>query len=197
MADVFVERLAGVLFAEDEHAVGDFATHGAHEPVRVGVRPRGTRWDLSDGDRGIGQDGVEGVGGPPGTVADQESEPLGLVAEVHQQVSGLLGCPRAVGVRGLIGGRPVWFGCVQCRATSRRCQARMVAGLTGRLLIGNRGRSRTGAARTARSAQCMRGRGLVRRRVAFSWRRTRICTSLAALPRASRVSYSVVRRNAR
>jgi hypothetical protein len=33
-------------------------------------------------------------------VADQDSEPLGVVAEVHQQVAGLLGHPRAGGMCG-------------------------------------------------------------------------------------------------
>jgi hypothetical protein len=72
-----------------------------------------------------------------------------------------------------------------------------VAGVTSRCAFNFWGRSLISAASTARSIQSMRGLGLVRRRTAFSWRKTRISTSLAALLRVSRVSHSVVRQNAR
>src|SRR4051794_40007802 len=61
----------------------------------------------------------------------------------------------------------------------RRCQRRIVAGVTRRWLRSARGNRRISAANTARSAQSRRGRGLVRRRTATSWRSTRSSTSLA------------------
>jgi hypothetical protein len=52
------------------------------------------------------------------------------------------------------------------------------------------------AARTARSAQSRRGRGLVRRRMATSWRSTRSSTSLAADARpSSRTNPSTCRKS--
>ncbi len=77
-------------FAEDEHAVGDLAADGEDEPFRVGVRSRASRWDLAHGDAGVGQHGVEGGGELPGPVADQEPELVGALAEVHEQIAGLL-----------------------------------------------------------------------------------------------------------
>ena len=42
---------------------------------------------------GAGEDGVEGGGELAVPVADQEPEPVGAIAEIHQQVAGLLGDP--------------------------------------------------------------------------------------------------------
>jgi hypothetical protein len=47
-----------------------------------------------------GEDRVEGAGEPGVTVPDQEAEGADPVAEVHDQVAGLLGGPRAVRVSG-------------------------------------------------------------------------------------------------
>ena len=68
------EGVAEVLFAEDEHAVGDLGAGGEDEPFGEGVRSRASGWDLADGDAGVGQDGVEGVGELAGPVADQDLE---------------------------------------------------------------------------------------------------------------------------
>ena len=46
-----------------------------------------------DADVGASEHGVEGGGELAVPVADQEPEPIGAVAEVHQQVAGLLGGP--------------------------------------------------------------------------------------------------------
>ena len=80
----------------------------------------------------------------------------------------------------LIGGRPRRFGWVRFSCTRRRCQRRIVFGVTRRWQRSARGSRRMRAAKIARSAQSMRGRGLVRRRTATSWRSTRSSTSLAA-----------------
>jgi hypothetical protein len=53
-----------------------------------------------DADVGVGEDRVEGGGELAVPVADQEPELLGLVAKVHQQVTGLLSDPGAGGVGG-------------------------------------------------------------------------------------------------
>jgi hypothetical protein len=47
-----------------------------------------------------GQDAVEGGGELAGAVADEEPEGGVAVVEVHQEVAGLLGGPRSVGMRG-------------------------------------------------------------------------------------------------
>ena len=60
--------------------------------ARIGVR--------MIADVGAGEDGVEGGGELAVPVADQEPEPVGAVAEVHQQVAGLLGDPGPGGVGG-------------------------------------------------------------------------------------------------
>ena len=64
------------------------------------VRPRCPDWGADDADVGAGEHGVEGGGELAVPVADQEPELLGAVAEVHQQVAGLLGDPGAGGVGG-------------------------------------------------------------------------------------------------
>jgi len=87
VAGVFAKCSAKVLFAEDEHAVGDLGAGGEDESFGVGVRPRASGWDLADGDAGVGQDGVEGVGELPGPVADEDLELIGPVAKVHEQVA--------------------------------------------------------------------------------------------------------------
>ena len=84
--------------AEDEHAVGDLAADGADESFGTGVRPWASRWDLANGDSGVGQYGVEGGGELSGSVTDEEFELLGAVAEVDEQIAGLLGGPRPVGL---------------------------------------------------------------------------------------------------
>jgi hypothetical protein len=80
----------------------------------------------------------------------------------------------------LTGRRPVRFGYVHFLATSRSCHRRIVPGVTSRCARSVLGRCRISAARTARSAQSIRGLGWVRRSTATSWRRMRISVSLDA-----------------
>jgi hypothetical protein len=70
------------------------------------------------------------------------------------------------------------FGWVHLLGARRRCQARIVFGVTRRWRRSARGSLRMSAAKIALSAQSMRGRGLVRRRMATSWRSTRSSTFL-------------------
>jgi len=76
------------------------------------------------------------------------------------------------------GGLPLRFGYVQFRATRRRWHRNTVPGVTSRWLRSGLGSRRISAARTARSAQSSRGRGLVRRSTATSWRSTSNSASL-------------------
>jgi len=82
-------------------------------------------------------------------------------------------------------------------AISRRCQVNTVAGVTSRQVCNCLGSSRINAARTARSGQDKRGFGCCRRRIATSWRRTRISAFLAAVVRVSSISQSSTRQKVR
>ena len=57
-------------------------------------------WGADDADVGVGEDGVEGGGELAVPVTDQEPELLGAIAEVHEQVAGLLGDPSTGGMGG-------------------------------------------------------------------------------------------------
>jgi hypothetical protein len=70
-------------------------------------------------------------------------------------------------------------------ATKRRCQRRIVPGVTKRCLRSIVGKARTSAANTARSAQSKRGFGLALRSTVTSWRNTSSSTSLDADERGS------------
>ena len=56
--------------------------------------------DLDHLDARIGQDGVERGRELSGPIADEEPEPPDAIAEVHQEVAGLLGGPGPVRVPG-------------------------------------------------------------------------------------------------
>src|SRR5687768_11349531 len=87
-------------WADDEHAVGYLGAGGEDEPLGVSVRAWAPWWDLADGDASVGQDRVEGGGELAGSVTDKEFELLGAVADVYEQIAGLLRCPRPVRVAG-------------------------------------------------------------------------------------------------
>jgi hypothetical protein len=97
---VLGERALEVAWAEDQHAGGELGAGGEHEPLGVGVGPWTTRRDGEDLDARIGEDGVERGGELAGPVPDEEPERLRTRAEVQQEVAGLLGGPRPVGVGG-------------------------------------------------------------------------------------------------
>ena len=85
---------------DDQDAVEEFAADGADEAFGDGVGPRRPHGRLDDRDVDGGEDGVEGGGELGVAIADEEPEPLAGVVEVHGQVAGLLGQPRAGRVRG-------------------------------------------------------------------------------------------------
>ena len=86
--------------ADDQYAVGEFGSDGSQEPFRVAVRLRATGWNLHDFDSRVGQDGVERSGELAGAGTHQIAERRGTLAEVGQQVAGLLRCPGSVGITG-------------------------------------------------------------------------------------------------
>ncbi|MCC8246972.1 hypothetical protein [Saccharothrix luteola] len=85
------------MFGDDEQAVGDFSPDGADEPLGLDVGSRTPWWDLHDLDAGVGEGRVERGGELTGPVADEEPEAVCPVAEVQQQVAGLLGGSGSVG----------------------------------------------------------------------------------------------------
>jgi hypothetical protein len=86
----------------DQKVIEAFAALGADPALRDGIRARCPDRAADDADVGAGEHGVEGGGelAVAVAVADQEPGSFGLVAEVHEQVAGLLGDPGAGGVGG-------------------------------------------------------------------------------------------------
>src|ERR1039458_9159331 len=82
--------------AEDQHPVSDLGPGGEHEPFRVSVRPWAAGRDLHGFDTGPGQDCVERLSELPGSVADQEPEVRGAVAQIRQEIADLLRGPGPV-----------------------------------------------------------------------------------------------------
>ena len=91
------QHAAEVLFPEDQHAVGDLGADGQYEAFGEAVRPGAPRRDLDHLDTRIGQHRVERGSELSGAIADEEPELGGVVAEIHDEVAGLLGGPRPVG----------------------------------------------------------------------------------------------------
>ena len=94
--------VVGLVLAQDplqvglapyEGAVQEFAAASADPAFGDGVHPG--RLDVAEHapDPGVGEDGVECGGEVGSAVADHELDPVGLVADVHDQVVGLLGGP--------------------------------------------------------------------------------------------------------
>ena len=75
------------------------APDAAYEPFGVAVRPRGAGRDLHHPHPRIGQHGIEPGGELRVPVPDEEPERAGPLVQVHDEVAGLLGGPRAGRVR--------------------------------------------------------------------------------------------------
>jgi hypothetical protein len=84
--------------AEDQHPVGDLRPGREHKPFRIGIRSRAPGRDFHGLDADARQERLEGRGELPGSVADQEPEIRGAIAEIHQEAADLLGGPRPVRV---------------------------------------------------------------------------------------------------
>ena len=98
--DVLPKHCREVARSTDQEVVEAFAAQGADEAFGDGVRPRCSDRGAEDADVGAGEHGVEGGGELAVPVADQELELLGAVAEIQQEVAGLLSDPGAGGVGG-------------------------------------------------------------------------------------------------
>jgi hypothetical protein len=97
---VLGEHPAEVALPEDQHSVGELGSGGQHEAFGEAVRPRAPRWDFDHLDACILEHRVERRRELAGPIADEEPDPRGAFAEVHQEVAGVLGGPRSVGVPG-------------------------------------------------------------------------------------------------
>jgi len=84
----------------DQQPVQALGAHRAYPALGIGVGLRRPRWDLHDLDARGGEHRVERGGELRVPVAEQVSEPVGPLAEVHQQVPGGLGDPLPGGVGG-------------------------------------------------------------------------------------------------
>lgn len=95
---VLVEDPLRVSTVEDQQAVGALLAYGADEPLRVGVAV-GALWrDLGRGDALAAEDRIEGVSEFRVPVPDQVAEVGRALAELPQQLAGLLGSPGGGGV---------------------------------------------------------------------------------------------------
>jgi hypothetical protein len=100
LLDVLAQHYREVAPSGDQQVVEAFAAQGADEAFGDRVRARCPHWGAEDADVGAGEHRVEGGGELAVPVTDQEPKLLGSVAEVHQQVAGLLGDPGAGGMGG-------------------------------------------------------------------------------------------------
>src|SRR4051794_36797842 len=94
--DVLLQHDRQVAWSGDQQVVEAFAAQGADEAFGDRVRAPCSDWGAEDADVGAGEHGVDGGGELGISVADQELELL-AVAEVHEQVAGLLRRPSAGG----------------------------------------------------------------------------------------------------
>jgi hypothetical protein len=97
---VVAEDLLGVAAVEEQDPVGALLADRAHEAFRMRVAVGTERGDLGHGDGFAGEDRVEPGGELGVTVADEEPEPAGTVADLSQQLPGLLGDPGGGGMGG-------------------------------------------------------------------------------------------------
>jgi hypothetical protein len=102
MADVLAQHSGEMALSCDQDVVEAFPAQCPDEAFGDRVRPRCSDWGADDPDIGTSEDGVECGGELTVPVTDQEPEPIGAIAEVHQQVAGLLGHPGP----GRVGGDP-------------------------------------------------------------------------------------------
>jgi hypothetical protein len=100
MVCVVAEDLRGVTTAEEQDPVGALLAYGPYEAFRVRVAVGTARGDLHHGDGFAGENRVERGGELGVTVSGQESESAGVVADLSQQLPGLLGDPGGGGVGG-------------------------------------------------------------------------------------------------
>nr|WP_250846428.1 hypothetical protein [Streptomyces violaceusniger] len=100
MLGVLVNNRTQVSFTGDEEPVGAFGAGCAYPSFGKRVGPGALRRSWDDGCAVAGEDGVERGGELAVPVTDEEPGAPGPIPEVHEQVAGELGDPRA----GRVGG---------------------------------------------------------------------------------------------
>jgi hypothetical protein len=96
MTGVFAEDRPKAPFVVDQHPAGAPGPRGSHPPLGIAIRARGPRRSLYYL-HALGGEDLAGRGGELGVaVPDDEAEGAGPLAEVHDQVAGLLRGPGAV-----------------------------------------------------------------------------------------------------
>ena len=100
MPRVLGQDPAKVPFTVDQQVVEALAPQRPHIPLRKRIRPGRANRGLDNPHAVSGEHVVEGRRELAVAVAYQEPEPAGTVAEIHEQVAGLLGGPGAGGVGG-------------------------------------------------------------------------------------------------
>src|ERR1019366_8686143 len=96
MAGVLAEDGPKVPFVVDQHPVGALGPRGAYPSLGIAVRARRPRRGLYYFHALGSESPVEGAGEPGVAVPDEEAEGAGPVAEVNEEVAGLLRGPGAV-----------------------------------------------------------------------------------------------------
>src|ERR1035437_11050524 len=86
--------------AKDQHPVQELTAQGADEALADRVHPRSPDGGAHDPGAGGLEDGVERDSKVRSAIADHERDVLEPLAEAEGQVTGLLHCPLAGGVRG-------------------------------------------------------------------------------------------------
>jgi hypothetical protein len=82
-----------VALVVDQHPIRALRSHAADEPFGMTVRPRRSRWSLDNLDVLSREHGVKRAGELGVAVPDQEPEAADPIAEVQEEVTGLLGGP--------------------------------------------------------------------------------------------------------
>jgi hypothetical protein len=98
--DILAQHGGEVASSDDQDVVEAFSAQCPDEAFRDRVRPWTSGRGADDPDVDAGEDRVERGGELAVPVADQEPEPVGAIAEIHQQVAGLLGDPDIGGMGG-------------------------------------------------------------------------------------------------
>ena len=84
MPHILAQHDVEMTWSDDQEVVEAFPAQGADEAFGDRVRPGCPDRGADDADVGGGEDGVEGCGELAVSVADQESELVGVVSEVHE-----------------------------------------------------------------------------------------------------------------
>ena len=102
MLHILAQHDVEMAWSGDQEVVEAFPSQGADEAFRDRVRSGCPDRRSNDLHVGADEDCIEGPGELAVPVTDQEPEPVGSIAEIHEQVAGLLSDPGP----GRVGGDP-------------------------------------------------------------------------------------------